>query len=124
MAPSPYLSCGDRLIRHRWAAESIEQLAYLSYFAASLISVTLYLPRTYSAAPGEAHVLVGRPQVAGGEDAVSNALMSLLREGGHWDEVDDKRTRTTASAMPKKEAVEDDDDFDRETQRNSAVSFS
>jgi hypothetical protein len=67
--------------------------------------------------------MVGRPQVPGGEDAVSNALMSLLREGGHWDEGDDKRTGTTAGAMPKKE-ISDDDEFDRETQRNSAVSSS
>lgn len=121
----------------RWAAESIEQVAYVSYFLASLISVTvgpstalpvmmhakltsvqLYLPRTYSASPGDLHVMVGGAN-RGGDDAVSNALMSLLREGGQWDEGDDKRTGTASAAPLKKES--DDDEFTLETQRNSAV---
>lgn len=64
----------------------------------------------------------------GGDDAVSNALMSLLREGGQWDEVDDKRTGTggtdgsSALNLNKKDA--DDEEFGMEPQRNSAVSLS
>lgn len=62
----------------------------------------------------------------GGDDAVSNALMSLLREGGQWDEVDDKRTGTggadgsSALNFNRKEA--DDEEFGMEPQRSSAVS--
>lgn len=48
--------------------------------------------------------MVGHATNRGGIDAVSNALISLLREGGQWDEGEYKRT---GSSIFKKE-VEDD----------------
>lgn len=70
--------------------------------------------------------MVGGPN-RGGDDAVSNALMSLLREGGQWDEIDDKRTGTGgtsgtggSSALNLRKDGEDEE-FGMETQRNSAV---
>lgn len=66
--------------------------------------------------------MVGGPN-RGGDDAVSNALMSLLREGGQWDDIDDKRTGTGGSSavnLNRKES--DDEEFGMEIQRNSAVS--
>jgi hypothetical protein len=62
----------------------------------------------------------------GGDDAVSNALMSLLREGGQWDEIDDKRTGTGgtggSSALNLHKKDTEDEEFGMEIQRNSAVS--
>lgn len=65
--------------------------------------------------------MVANHNPRGGPDAVSNALMSLLREGGQWDEVDDKRTGT-GSALPKHDT--EDEDWVPEVDRNSAVSSS
>lgn len=78
----------------------------------------LYLPRTYSAAPGEANVMVGRADTRHGDDIVSNALMSLLREGGQWDEIDDKRNGT-GSSFKRHETLEEP--WSPAPRRNSAV---
>ena len=49
--------------------------------------------------------MVGRATQRGGIDAVSNALISLLREGGQWDEMEDKRP---GSSIFRKGEMEDD----------------
>lgn len=61
--------------------------------------------------------MVGNPAVRGGIDAVSNALISLLREGGQWDETDDKRNGNSVHMRK-----EDEDDFPLTPRGNSAVS--
>lgn len=61
--------------------------------------------------------MVGHATQRGGIDAVSNALISLLREGGQWEEADDKRT---GSSMYKKEM---DDDYPLTPRGNGAVSL-
>ena len=60
--------------------------------------------------------MVGHADQRGGIDAVSNALISLLREGGQWEDADDKRT---GSSIFKKEM---DDEFPLTPRGNSAVS--
>lgn len=62
--------------------------------------------------------MIGNPVPRGGEDAVSNALMSLLRENGngHWDETDLKM-RPDGSAVDLK-GVED---WNKEQERNDVV---
>ena len=59
--------------------------------------MVLYLPRNYSTLPRE-QVMVGqqgpqRPPM--NQLASGHALMSLLREGGQWDDEDDARARMT-----------------------------
>lgn len=127
-----------------WAAESIEQVAILSYVLASVISamvrhhtdllrtvsgpllmvVQLYLPRTYSTSQGgDLNVMVGGHN-RGGNEAVSHALMSLMREGGQWDPSDDKRAGIGASTAALVKDESDDDEYVLEGQRNFAVSTS
>lgn len=62
--------------------------------------------------------MVGRATQRGGIDAVSNALISLLREGGQWDETEDKRP---GSSIFKKEM---EDEFPLTPRGNRAVSSS
>ena len=60
----------------------------------------LYLPRNWSstANPG-GNVMVGRREGRGADEVASNALMSLLREGGRWDEIDDARVDKSTKAF-------------------------
>ncbi|EIW71285.1 hypothetical protein TREMEDRAFT_67671 [Tremella mesenterica DSM 1558] len=69
----------------------LTQTAYGCYFFQTIISVVLYLPRNWSSAARDPQVMVGRQMHAGPDHQASNALMSLLREGGQWDELDDMR---------------------------------
>jgi len=64
--------------------------------------------------------MIGNPVPRGGEDAVSNALMSLLRENGQWDETDLKM-RPDGSAVDLK--GDDSDDWNKEQERNDVVYF-
>ena len=64
--------------------------------------------------------MVGNPVPRGGEDAVSNALMSLLRENGngHWDETDLKMRPDGSAVDLKGEELED---WNKEQERNDVV---
>ena len=64
--------------------------------------------------------MIGNPVPRGGEDAMSNALMSLLRENGQWDETDLKM-RPDGSALDLK--ADDSDDWNKEQERNDVVCF-
>ena len=61
--------------------------------------------------------MIGNPVPRGGEDAVSNALMSLLRENGQWDETDLKM-RADGSAV---ELKAEEEDWNKEQERNDVV---
>ncbi|RSH92128.1 hypothetical protein EHS25_008543 [Saitozyma podzolica] len=91
---------------NRLAADLLIQVASGSYFFASVISVQLYLPRAYNKETNQPRVMVGaQPQQNHAQHGASNVqLMSLLREGGQWDEDDDlragmARTRTESKAF-------------------------
>ena len=64
--------------------------------------------------------MIGNPVPRGGEDAVSNALMSLLRENGgaQWDETDLKMRPDGSAVDLKGEELED---WNREQERNDVV---
>jgi hypothetical protein len=71
----------------------------------------LYLPRnSYGVTAPRSRVMVGaqhlsppnRHQLSPGGHLASNALMSLLREGGQWDEIDDQAfERTPGHSTPR-----------------------
>jgi hypothetical protein len=61
--------------------------------------------------------MVGNQPARGGDDAASNALMSLLREGGQWDDTDDKRIRGSELDLK----GEDEDEWSKGAERNSVV---
>ncbi|RXK34815.1 hypothetical protein M231_07933 [Tremella mesenterica] len=82
------------------AADLLTQTAYGCYFFQTIISVVLYLPRNWSSAARDPQVMVGRQMHAGPDHQASNALMSLLREGGQWDELDDMRAGLTNPGGP------------------------
>jgi len=62
--------------------------------------------------------MIGNPVPRGGEDAVSNALMSLLRENGQWDETDLKMRPDGSAVDLKGEELED---WNKEQERNDVV---
>jgi hypothetical protein len=64
--------------------------------------------------------MIGNPVPRGGEDAVSNALMSLLRENGNglWDETDLKMRPDGSAVDLKGEELED---WNKEQERNDVV---
>ena len=102
-------------------ADLLQQIAYGAYFLASIVSVTvcipffplligsahltraqLYLPRNWSShqAKDPGQLMVGRSPVEA--ELASNALMSILRDGGQWDIEDDLsvgRTRAGSKAF-------------------------
>jgi hypothetical protein len=62
--------------------------------------------------------MIGNQVPRGGEDAASNALMSLLREGGQWDGTDVERAKGSAINLK----ADESDEWDKEADRNEAVS--
>jgi hypothetical protein len=86
----------------------------------SMLIHQLYLPRTYSSGVADGRVMVGNQVARGGDDAASNALMSLLREGGQWDDADDKRIKGSQVDDLK---GEDEDEWAKRPERNSVVSL-
>jgi len=81
------------------AADLLEQVGFLSWFFAGIISTVVYLPRNYYNPPHQpGQVMVGGGHYTGRGGEASNALMTLLREGGQWDEGDDIRAGRTKSA--------------------------
>lgn len=64
--------------------------------------------------------MVGRADARHGDEIVSNALMSLLREGGQWDDADDKRNGTASSL---KKVPFEEEPLSPAPERNSAVSL-
>ncbi|WRT64787.1 uncharacterized protein IL334_001721 [Kwoniella shivajii] len=89
------------------AADLLHQISFGSYFFANIVSVMVYLPRSYSSTPAGQQVMVGQQQQEQGlpvpshqnsmeagnaiDRRASQTLMSLLREGGQWDKDDDLR---------------------------------
>lgn len=62
--------------------------------------------------------MIGNPGNRGGEDAASNALMSLLREGAPWgEEGDEKRAKGSNLDLKGNES----DEWHKEPDRNDVV---
>ncbi|OXH00080.1 hypothetical protein C369_07288 [Cryptococcus neoformans A5-35-17] len=84
------------------ASDIVSQLVFGSFFFILIISIVLYLPRSW-APPGAQHnnVMVGRAVHQPGHHQLASgvALMSLLREGGQWDDEAMKNT-TLAPTSP------------------------
>jgi hypothetical protein len=80
--------------------------------------IQLYLPRTYSSALADGKVMIGHQANRGGEDAVSNALMSLLREGAPWDEGDEKRAKGSNLDL---KGNNDSDEWNKEPENRNDV---
>nr|XP_019047200.1 hypothetical protein I302_03807 [Kwoniella bestiolae CBS 10118]OCF26130.1 hypothetical protein I302_03807 [Kwoniella bestiolae CBS 10118] len=88
------LTVEKRVNLNHIAADLIHQLSFASYFFANIISVMVYLPRDYNTSPHRQQVMVAQPSTpfrypASPDRRTSQTLMSLLREGGQWDEDDD-----------------------------------
>ncbi|WVQ73350.1 hypothetical protein IAR50_002918 [Cryptococcus sp. DSM 104548] len=84
------------------ASDIVSQLVFGSFFFILIISIVLYLPRSW-APPGTQHsnVMVGRTAQQPGHHQIASgvALMSLLREGGQWDG-EAMRSKTLAPPSP------------------------
>ncbi|WWC86922.1 uncharacterized protein L201_001801 [Kwoniella dendrophila CBS 6074] len=102
----------DKIINvNHIASDLLHQISFGAYFFANIISVMVYLPRDYNTAPIplQQHVMIGQPYSPNNNKGpninseafkypasspanlhrTSQTLMSLLREGGQWDEDDD-----------------------------------
>ncbi|WVQ84977.1 hypothetical protein IAT38_007141 [Cryptococcus sp. DSM 104549] len=82
------------------ASDLISQATFLSFMFVLLSSFLLLIPRDWSPPTERNHIMVGhraaphqRAQAA--QLASGVALMSLLREGGQWDDDDDLRAHKT-----------------------------
>jgi hypothetical protein len=62
--------------------------------------------------------MIGHQANRGGEDAVSNALMSLLREGAPWDEGDEKRAKGSNVDL---KGNNDSDEWNKEPENRNDV---
>ncbi|WWC59274.1 uncharacterized protein I303_101824 [Kwoniella dejecticola CBS 10117] len=107
------------------AGDLLHQISFGSYFFANIISVMVYLPRDYNTTPHPCqNVMVGRPPPRSPfgytspspNQRRSHTLMSLLREGGQWDEDDDLRL-----ALSKGAARSPDSDSDKGVNFGSGV---
>ncbi|WWC88417.1 uncharacterized protein L201_003328 [Kwoniella dendrophila CBS 6074] len=93
-------------VRSRLANDLLSQIIFGSFFFILIISTILYLPRNWAPenGPRKNRVMVNQPNqeqravreegfdgFEGSNIATGIALMSLLREGGQWDNDDDLR---------------------------------
>ncbi|OCF58835.1 hypothetical protein L486_03325 [Kwoniella mangroviensis CBS 10435] len=93
------LTEGKKINLNHIAADLLHQLSFGAYFFAKIISVMVYLPRDCNTSAHPQRIMVGQPPAQSpfkypaspNKHRTSQTLMSLLREGGQWDEDDDLR---------------------------------